>query len=77
MPLTVADHMTLRLAAATYRYPAARESDVLHQLDMSAPVFWRHVDWLIDTTEALAAYPAEVNRLRRLRDRRRQARRAA
>lgn len=75
--LSVRDHMALRLAAATYRYPAARESAAYDQLGMSAPIFWRRVNALLDRPEALAAYPVEVNRLRRLRDRRRAARRAA
>lgn len=75
--LTVRDHMTIQLAAATYRYPAARESDAHDQLGMSAPIFWRHVDRLIDSPTALAEYPVEVHRLRRLRELRRRARRAA
>lgn len=75
--LTVRDHMTLQLATATYRYPAARESDAHHQLGMSAPIFWRHVDVLLERPAALSAYPVEVNRLRRLREQRRRARRMA
>lgn len=74
MTLTVADHMTLRLAAAPYRYPAARESDVHHHLGMTAPVFWRHVDRLLDRPEVLAAYPTDVRRLQRIRASRRRAR---
>lgn len=76
MTLSVRDHMSIRLAAATYRYPAKRESDVLEQLGMTPATFWRHVNVLIDRPEALAAYPSEVRRLQRLRDRRRQARAA-
>lgn len=75
--LTVRDHMSLRLAAASYRYPAARESAALLELGMSPAVFWRHVDRLLDSPDALAAYPVEVNRLRRLREARRRVRRAA
>lgn len=76
MSLSVRDSMSIRLAAATYRYPAKRESDAFEQLGMTAPTFWRHVNTLIDRPEALAAFPQEVNRLRRLRDRRRRARAA-
>lgn len=39
-------------------------------------VFARHVNVLLDDPEALAAMPREVNRLRRIRDRRRRARAA-
>ena len=70
------DHMTLRLATARYRYPGARESDARDQLGLSPTLFWRHVNALLDDPEALAAMPAEVHRLRRLRDARRRARAA-
>lgn len=66
--------MTLQLAFAHYRFPAARESDALELVGMSAPVFWRHVDRLLERPETLAAYPADVRRLQRLRDARRRAR---
>lgn len=72
--LTVRDHMSLRLAAASYKFPGARETDVRDQLGMSATIFYRHVNRLLDDPEALAAYPVEVNRLRRLRDARRRLR---
>lgn len=76
--LTVRDHMALRLAATPYRrHPARRESDVHEQLGWSATVFWAHVNALIDHSDAIAAYPLETARLRRLRDRRRRARGAA
>lgn len=74
--LTVRDHMTLRLAAAHYRFPAKRESDALEQLSMTPATFHRHVNVLIDRPDALAAYPREVRRLQRLRDARRRARAA-
>lgn len=74
MPLTTRDHMTLRLAFAPYRYPAARESDAHDQLGMSAVVFWRHVDRLLERPDVLAAYPADVRRLQRIRASRRRAR---
>lgn len=66
--------MTLRLAAAHYRYPGARETDAFEQLGMSPTLFHRHVDVLLDDPAALAAYPLEVKRLRRLRDARRRVR---
>lgn len=74
MTLSVRDSMTIRLAAAHYRYPGARESDVRDQLGMSLTIYARHLNRLLDDPEALAAYPVEVRRLQRLRDRRRRAR---
>lgn len=76
MTLSVRDSMTLRLAAATYKYPAKRESDALEQLGMTPALFHRHVNVLIDRPDALAAYPRECRRLQRLRDARRRARAA-
>ena len=76
MPLSVRDHMTLRLAATPYAYPGARETDVLDQLGWSMPIYTRHLNRLLDDPEALAAYPQQVRRLQRLRDRRRRARAA-
>lgn len=76
MTLSDDDALAIRLAAATYRYPAKRESDVLELLGMTPATFWRHVNVLIDRPEALAAYPRECRRLQRLRDARRRARAA-
>lgn len=74
--LTVRDHMTIRLAAATYKYAGARETDIRDQLGMSMTVFGRHLSALLDEPAALAAHPLEVKRLRRLRDARRRTRSA-
>lgn len=76
MTLSDADALALRLAAATYKYPGARETDAFEQLGMSPTLFHRHVDVLLDDPAALAAYPLEVKRLRRLRDARRRTRSA-
>lgn len=76
MTISVRDHMALRLAAARYKYPAARETDVLEQLGWSAPVFWARVNALVDHPDAIAAYPVECRRLRDLRDARRRLRSA-
>lgn len=73
-PLDVRSHMALRLASAVYKYPGARDTDVLEQLGMSPTIFWRHVGTLLDDPAALAEYPLDVHRLRRLRDLRRRAR---
>ena len=74
--LTVRDHMTIRIAASTYKYAGARETDVREQLGMSMPIYARHLDRLLDQPAALAAYPFDVKRLQRLRDLRRRARSA-
>lgn len=74
--MTIRDHMTVRLAATPYRYPGARDTDVHHQLGLSPTLFWRHVNALLERPDVLAAYPLEVRRLLRLRDRRREARSA-
>ena len=66
--------MTLRLAAAPYKYPGARKTDVLDRLGWSMPIYTRHLNRLLDDPDALAAMPVEVKRLRRLRDARRRAR---
>lgn len=75
--LTVRDHMALRLAGATYRSPGRRDADVREQLGWTPTAFWARVDALLDDPAALAAYPQDVARLRRLRERRARARRAA
>lgn len=74
--MTIRDHMTIRLAATPYRYPGRRDADVHAQLGMSPTLFWRHVHSLLERPDVLAAYPLEVRRLQRLRDRRREARSA-
>ena len=66
--MTVREHMILRLAAATYRYPARREADALELVGLTPTRFWAAVDRLLDDPDALAAYPTVVRRLRRLRD---------
>ena len=73
--LAVRDHMALRIAA-TPGHPDRRITAARHELGMSAAIFTRHVNRLLDSPEALAAMPQEVNRLRRIRDRRRRARAA-
>lgn len=72
--LSVRDHMAIQLATRQYKFLGARETDMREQLGWSATVFWQRVNALIERPEALAAYPMEVRRLRRLRDLRRRAR---
>lgn len=72
--MTVRDHMTLRLAAASYRYPAVRENHAIDLVGLRPTAFWAAVNRLLDDPRALATYPMEVGRLRRLRAARRAAR---
>lgn len=72
--MTDTEHTAIQLAAATYRYPAQREADALEQLGLTPTRFWALVHRLIDRPDVLAAYPADVHRLRRLRDARRRQR---
>lgn len=74
MALTVRDHMTLRLAFTRFRYPAVRASRALAELGYTETRFWQRVDWLLALPAAEVAYPADVRRLRRLREARRGAR---
>lgn len=72
--LTDRDHTILQLAAARYRHPAQREADALEQLELRPTAFWAAVHRLLDHPAALAAYPADVRRLQRLREARRRHR---
>ena len=68
------ERTAIELAAATYRYPAAREAQALEQLGLTPTRFWALVNRLIDRPDVIAAYPTETARLRRLRDARRRQR---
>lgn len=75
--LTVRDHMTLRLAFTPYNHLGARESDALELLGLQPTIYHRQVNVLLERPDALAAYPADVKRLRRLREARRLIRSAS
>ncbi len=68
--------MTLTLAATPYRHPARKVTAMRELVGYSEPRFWQVVGRLLDDPAAEAALPAEVRRLRRLRDRRRASRAA-
>ncbi len=52
--------MAIRLAAAHYAYPGARETDAHRAVLGLSPIkFHRHVNTLLDSPAALAAYPLE------------------
>jgi hypothetical protein len=63
--------MALRLAAASYRHPAVRETHALELVGLTPTSFWAMVNRTLDNPEAEQAYPTDVRRLRRLRDARR------
>lgn len=73
--MSVREHIVLRLAASTYRYPARREEDALHMVGLTPTRFWAAVHRLIDRADVAAHYPREVARIRHLRDARAAARR--
>jgi hypothetical protein len=66
--------MILRLAATPYRYPAKREADAIELVGLTPTTFWARVHRLIERPDVVAAYPVEVGRLRRVRERRASAR---
>lgn len=74
--MTIRERMALELAARRYRYPARREADALELVGLTPTRFWATVDRVLDDPDAESAMPADVRRLRRLRDRRAEARRA-
>ncbi|KAJ1684796.1 hypothetical protein LUZ63_020067 [Rhynchospora breviuscula] len=75
--MTETERLLLALAGRRYRYGAALADDVHRQTGLSLGRFWQAVYALIDRPDVEAAEPALVHRLRRLRDRRQAARRAA
>jgi len=66
--------MAIQLATTRYKFPGARETDVREQLGWSPTIFCVRVNALLDYPAALAAYPMDVHRLRRLRVQRRRPR---
>lgn len=72
--MTESERTALRLAAATYRHPAVRETHALELLGLTPTLFWARVNGLLDRPDVLAEMPLEVRRLQRLRDARRRAR---
>jgi hypothetical protein len=73
-PLTVRETMALTLADTPYRYPGAREARALDHLGLTPTRFYALVNRLIDEPRAEAWDARVVRRLRRLRERRAEAR---
>lgn len=76
MALTEIDHQTLTIEQGWWKYAGAKETHIREMLGESPTRYYQRLNALIDNPEAEAAYPLLVRRLRRLRDVRRDARRA-
>lgn len=59
-----------------WKYAGAKESAILVEFGMSATLYYRRLNALIDRPEALAHDPLTVRRLRRLRSQRQHQRSA-
>lgn len=73
--MTVREMAAIRLAATHYAHPGAKTADAMWLLGMNEVRFAQVVGALIERGDVEAAYPAQVRRLRRLRDGRRALRR--
>ncbi|AVP42264.1 helix-turn-helix DNA binding protein [Gordonia phage Fenry] len=69
--MTEDDRALLDFAAHRWNYAGNQAEAVRTEFDMTVTRFWQRVNNLLDDPEALAYAPTLVNRLRRLRSRRR------
>ncbi|MFD9123928.1 DUF3263 domain-containing protein [Kitasatospora sp. NPDC059571] len=69
--LTERERAVLALEARPWRTAGAKERAIREELDVSATRYYQLLNALLDRPEALAAEPVLVNRLRRIRERRR------
>jgi hypothetical protein len=65
------DQQVLDFAKLQWRFTGSRAVAIRERFDWTETEYFRRLNLLIDTAEALAAEPATVYRLRRMRDRRR------
>lgn len=72
--LTGRDVAILDIEAQHWRHAGSKEQAIRARLDMSATAYYARLNQLLDEPAALERNPVLVNRLRRLRDRRRVAR---
>jgi hypothetical protein len=68
------DRALLALERRPWRTPGAKEQAVREQLGLSPTRYYQLLNGLLDRPEALAHDPVLVNRLRRIRDSRRDRR---
>lgn len=73
--LDATDLAIIALETKAWRYAGAKETAVRDQLGMSPTRYYQRVNALIDNPAALAHAPGPLQRLRRLREARRQQRR--
>ncbi|UUN27641.1 DUF3263 domain-containing protein [Streptomyces sp. FIT100] len=72
--LSERDRAVLRLERTDWPGPGAKERVVREQLGMSPTRYYQLLNALLDDPRALAHDPVTVNRLRRVRDARRERR---
>jgi hypothetical protein len=74
MPLSERDREILDFERSWWREPGPKEVAIRGRFSLSAARYYRILNELLDTPDALDYDPLVVRRLRRLRDRRRRAR---
>lgn len=74
--LSERDRQILAFENQRWRYPGAKEQAIKETFGLSTTRYYQLLGELIDKPEALAADPALVNRLLRLRETRRSSREA-
>ncbi|MDQ0756129.1 DUF3263 domain-containing protein [Arthrobacter sp. B3I4] len=70
--LTGRDKGLIRLAAAPFKYPAARERQAREEYALSGTRFWQEVNRILDLPDAYAWNPQAVGRLKDQRTQTRQ-----
>ena len=73
-PLTERERKVLDFAGLTFRHDGARDMAIRDEFKTSAHLYFQELHRLLERPEALAYAPVTVNRLRRVRDDKRQAR---
>ncbi|MFJ6217029.1 DUF3263 domain-containing protein [Streptomyces sp. NPDC092296] len=73
-PLSERDRAVLALEARYWRTPGAKEQAIREQLGLSPTRYYQLLGGLLDRPAALAHSPVLINRLRRLRESRRNRR---
>lgn len=74
--LTDLERQVLAFERGRWRFPGLKEQAIKDTFDLSATRYHQLLTLLLDKPAALVAEPVLVKRLRRLRDQRRQERRA-
>jgi hypothetical protein len=73
--LSDTERQMLDLENTTWRYPGAKDAVIRERFNTSPTIYFGRLSALLRRPEALAYAPTTVNRLRRLEERRRAARR--